>query len=268
LWDSGCLGVEVRPLGGRGPRARVRLDAYYAGGVSQRAVAGRLAAALRAVGLGKRSAPRLREVADRRWAERWQKTLRPMAIGRRFLVVPEGCAAPAAGGRHVLKVRFGQAFGTGEHATTRAVLRLMERWLRTGDRVLDLGTGTGILAMAAFRLGSGPIAAIDSDPAAIAVARANLRLNGLDGRILLTRTDALSIDGRGPIDLALVNIGAGVIRGLLPRLAPVLSPRARAILAGLLIDDEEEILAAARAAGLRLLDRRRSRPWSALVLGR
>jgi ribosomal protein L11 methyltransferase len=245
----------------------VRLNAYYAGGASQRIVAGRLAGALGAAGLRPRSAPRLREVADRRWAERWQRTLRPMAVGRRFLIVPEGCAEPDPGTRHVIRVRFGQAFGTGEHATTRAVLRLMERWLRSGDRVADLGTGTGILAMAAARLGAGPVAALDDDAAALAVARANLRLNDLDGRIALARADAGRIADLAPVDLALVNIGAGVILAILGELAGALAPRARVILAGLLIADEKAILARARGAGLRLLDRRRNRPWSALVLG-
>jgi ribosomal protein L11 methyltransferase len=245
----------------------VRLSAYYAGGASQRAVAGRLAEALGAAGLRRRSAPRLRAVADRRWAERWQRTLRPMAVGRRFLIVPEGCAEPDAGTRHVIRVRFGQAFGTGEHATTRAALRLMERWLRGGDRVVDLGTGTGILAMAAARLGAGTVAALDDDAAAVAVARANLRLNGLDGRIALARAEAGRAPDLAPIDLALVNIGAGVILAVLGDLAGALAPRARVILAGVLVADEKAILGRARDAGLRLLDRRRNRPWSALVLG-
>ena len=191
-----------------------------------------------------------------------------MSIGR-FLVVPEGCraAAPAAG-CHLLRVRFGQAFGTGEHVTTQACLRLLAAHLRSGERVIDLGTGSGILAMAARRLGAGRVVAVDDDPAALAVARTNLAANGLKGRVTFVRSDAAAACSRGSFDLALVNIGAATIVTLLPVLARALAPRGRAILAGFLIDDEDRLLEAAAACGLLLRARRRNRPWSAIVLSR
>ncbi len=191
-----------------------------------------------------------------------------MSIGR-FLVIPEGCDASArAAGRHVLHIRFGQAFGTGEHVSTQVCLRLLEAHLRRGDRVIDLGTGSGILAMAASRLGAVGVVAVDDDPAALAVARSNLGANGLARRVVLVRSDAADACGRGRFDLALVNIGAATIETLLPVLARSLGPGARAILAGFLIDDEEHLLRVAAGCGLLLRARRRNRPWSALVLFR
>lgn len=190
-----------------------------------------------------------------------------MAIGP-FLVVPEGCRAPAARGRVVLRVRFGQAFGTGEHATTRLCLRLLSAHLERGDRVVDLGTGSGILAMAARRLGAARVVAADNDDAALEVARSNLAANGLAGQIDVRLADASGACRLGPFDLALVNIGATTIERILPDLAPSLAAGGRAILAGLLIEDEEKLVEVATRVGLAFAERRRSRPWSALVLRR
>ena len=265
LWDVGCLGVQVTASG---RVDRLTLDAYFPGLAPRRRLAARLRCSLRQVGLGPRARPRLCVVPAGRWIERWQRSLRPMPIGR-FLVVPEGCDALAVSPRRrVLCVRFGQAFGTGEHATTQMCLRLLGEHLRPDERVIDLGTGSGILAMAACRLGAGQVVAVDDDPAALAVARANLTDNDLVGRVKLRRADAAAACQPGPFDLALVNIGASTIEGLLPHLAPALTRGGRAVLAGLLMDDEDRLLRAASGCGLVLLDRRRLRPWSALVLRR
>src|SRR4029453_8625487 len=131
-----------------------------------------------------------------------------MAVGA-FLILPEGCRAPKSDRRsrhHLLRVRYGQAFGTGEHASTRLCLRLLRRHLVPGGVVGDLGTGSGILAMAACRLGAGRVVAIDDDEVALRVARANLRDNDLKERVELIRADASSASSLGPLDLALVNI--------------------------------------------------------------
>jgi ribosomal protein L11 methyltransferase len=264
FWDSGCLGVQVLASG---RDRRLTLDAYFPGQADRRRLDARLRRALCQSGLGADTRPRLSAAPAGRWVERWQRTLRPMAIGP-FLVVPEGCRAPAARGREILRVRFGQAFGTGEHATTRMCLRLLQEHLRSGQRVVDLGTGSGILAMAACRLGAGRVVAADNDEVALEVARSNLADNGLLERIEMHCTDAGRACRLGPFDLALVNIGASTIERILPDLAGALAPGGRAILAGLLVDDEERLLRAAARSGLVLLERRRSRPWSALVLCR
>jgi ribosomal protein L11 methyltransferase len=263
LWDSGCLGVQVLASGRRG---RLRLDAYFPGRAWTGRLEARLRAALRRSGLQQR--PRLTSVKGGGWVERWQRSLRPMTVGR-FLILPEGRRSPSSGRRIPIRVRFGQAFGTGEHASTRLCLRLLCRHLGApGGRVADLGTGSGILAIASRRLGAGRVIGLDDDGVALAVARANLRDNGLGGSIRLIHADAAVARRHGPFDIVLANIGAATIERLLPDLGAALRPGGRAILSGILVDDESRILSAARSAGLRPIDRRRSRPWSALVLRR
>jgi len=265
LWDSGCLGVQVVASG----RAqRLTLNAYYPGQAGAKRLGGRLGTALRRAGVGEQARPRLSAVRAGHWVERWQRTLRPMTIGR-FLIVPEGCRSVAAGrGRTLIRVRFGQAFGTGEHASTRLCLRLLETHLRPGATVADLGTGSGILAMAACRLGARRVIAVDDDEVALGVARANLRDNNLQGRVRLVRADAASARDWGPFDLVLVNIGATTIERIVPDLVSSLRPGGVVILSGILMNDEKELLRVAVSLGLRPIDRRRSLPWSALVLQR
>ena len=122
------------------------LEAWFPGRSATAIVGRRVRARLAGAGVAPALRPRVRRVADGRWVEAWQKTLKPMPIGRRLLALPEGCRPPAGSDRIVLRIPFGQAFGTGEHASTRLSLRLLERWLVRGDRVVDLGTGTAILA--------------------------------------------------------------------------------------------------------------------------
>ncbi len=265
FWESGCLGVEVVSSARSRQRPRLTLRAYFPGLARRSSLEVRLAQALRRAGIATRRPVRVVRVADRHWVELWQRSLRPMRIGRRILIVPEGCDVPPVRGRLPIRVRFGQAFGTGEHVSTRMSLRLLEATLTPGDRVADLGTGTAILAMAARRLGAGSVLAVDDDDVALRVAADNLRDNHLDG-ITLIEGDAARALRRGPFDIALVNIGASVIGRLLPEIAAALAPRGRVILAGLLIDDEEPILARSASLSLALERRLRQRPWSGLLL--
>jgi ribosomal protein L11 methyltransferase len=268
FWDAGCLGAQARAAARRAGHPRVRLEAWFSGRSSLDAVRRRVQTCLARAGLQPAPCPRCRRVPDRHWVEVWQRTLRPMRIGRRILAVPEGCRAPARTGRLVLTIPFGQAFGTGEHASTRLALRLLERVLRPGDRVVDLGTGTAILAAASAAMGAGPVLAIDSDPVAVRVARETLRRNGLARRVALRCADAAEALAAGPFDLALVNIGATVIARILPDLAAALAPGGRAVLAGILVGDEASLRAAAGALGLAPAGVLRARPWSALLLRR
>jgi ribosomal protein L11 methyltransferase len=265
-WEAGCLGVEVVSAARIPRRPRLALRAYFPALSPRRRLSGALMRSLAAAGVAPRRPLRLARVRERAWAAIWQRSLRPMRIGRTILVVPEGCAVPPAGGRHVVRVRFGQAFGTGEHASTRLSLRLLESSLRPGDRVIDLGTGTAILAMAACRLGAGAVTGVDNDPIALRVARRNLGDNRLRRRVALRLGDAALLLHGARCDVALVNIGAASIARLLPGLRAALRPGGRAILAGILVEDEAALLKEAARLGLRLRSRLRSRPWSALLL--
>lgn len=268
LWDAGSLGVEVISAARSRRQPRVALLAYFPDRLPRPRLERGIAAALRAAGLDPRTPPSLRAVPAGDWVERWQRTLRPMRVGRRFLVVPEGVRTPPLRGRLPIHVRFGQAFGTGEHPTTRMSLRLLESWLAPGERVIDLGAGTCILSIAACRLGAVSVLAVDNDPVAIGVGRDTLRRNGLARRVHLRLDDAGHACGAGRYDLALVNIGAAIAGSILSRLAAALSRGGRAIVAGHLIEDEAELVKRGRRVGLESMRTLRSGPWSALVMAR
>jgi len=260
--------VQVSAAARRPGRPRILLEAWYPGRTSLESLGRRLRRSLRVAGVPDGPRLRLRSVRDGRWVEAWQATLKPMPIGRRILALPEHLEPPRRTRRIVVRVPLGQAFGTGEHATTRLCLRLLEAKLKRGDRVADLGTGTGILAVAALRLGASRVVAVDADPIAVRVARDTLRRNQVDGAIDLRCADAAEACRRGPFDLALVNIGATALERLLPDIATALRPGGLAVLAGHLVDDEKGLCALARPRGLRLVARLRTRPWSALLLRR
>lgn len=198
-------------------------------------------------------------IADERWHERWMERLEAFPIGERFVVVPAGKPVPA-GGRIPLMVTPGRAFGTGEHATTRLSLATLEEEIRAGDAVLDAGTGSGILAIAARLMGARSVAAIDIEDEAVGVAARNAAASGAAGILFAT----MSLEAIRPVqfDLVVANIDAVTLNRVMPLLASM--TRRSLIVSGLLTADEWEVVRAARAAGLRDKSRRADEGWVAL----
>ncbi len=194
-----------------------------------------------------------RREADQDWAREWRRGLRPRRVGR-FVVTPSWCAHDAEPAEHTIVVDPEMAFGTGEHATTRGALRLLGESLRAGDQVLDVGTGSGILAIGAAMLGAREVLAVESDGDALANAEDNLRRNGVADRVQLVhaRVDAafLRRAGAGAFDLVVANVLAGVLRPLLQPLHGALAPGGRLVLGGILDYEAGDMLEAARAVGL------------------
>jgi ribosomal protein L11 methyltransferase len=189
---------------------------------------------------------------DRDWAAEWKAGLRARRVGRRFLLHPPWSAPDRAPGDLAIAVEPGMAFGTGEHPTTRGALRHLESAVRPGAHVLDAGTGSGVLAIAAALLGARLVTAVDLDPTAVDVARANASANGVAE---VVRTAERRLDGgflaeAGPFDVIVANILSGVLAPLLPALRDGLSSGGALIVAGILEDESAAFLTAAAAAGL------------------
>ncbi|WP_046022197.1 50S ribosomal protein L11 methyltransferase [Magnetospira sp. QH-2] len=170
-----------------------------------------------------------------------------------------------------LQVDASVAFGTGQHASTRGCLIALDRMGRKPPRrVLDMGCGSGILAMAAARLWNVSVLAADIDPRSVAVTNLNADLNDLRTRITALLSEGYRhpmVSGRGPYDLILANILARPLMGMAGDLARVLRPGGRVVLAGFLKQDSNRVLAAHRARGLHLIDRVPVDDWETLVLG-
>jgi ribosomal protein L11 methyltransferase len=200
-----------------------------------------------------------REVADD-WAERWRSFHRPLVLGDALVVRPPW-EPPRDGPALDVVIDPGQAFGTGAHATTRGCLELLLE-LEPGGALLDVGCGSGVLAIAAAKLGWGPVVAVDHDPLAVAAAEANAAANGVpvQARRLDVRADALP---------AAPTVLANLLRPLLLEVAARLGPPPERLVAGgLLTAEAGEVARAFAAHGLAEAGRREHEGWASLLLER
>lgn len=184
--------------------------------------------------------------------EAWRRELPVRRISERLAVAPAG--APLGDPRPAVVVELtpAGAFGTAEHPTTRSCLRLLEEALTGGERIADVGTGSGILAVAAALLGARSCLALEADRHSVAAARENARRNGVEDRVeVVHRTVApADLEPLGPFDGILANLGPELLADLLPGMARALAPRGWAILSGVPAADRNVVLACARRAGL------------------
>jgi len=248
LWEAGASGVEVREEGVApmpGARAAAPGRALLVGWFADRAEAER---AREEAGAGE-----LAEVPDQDWGESWKRDLRPFLVGRVFVRPSWIAEAPPPGCAEVV-LDPGMAFGTGSHPTTALCLAAISRLLeaRPGQRLLDVGTGSGLLAIAAARLGAAEVAGTDNDPVALAVARENAERNGVALRLHLAPAPAAAL--RGPYDLVVANILANTLVELAPELARQVAEGGALLLSGLLAGQEEAVRQAYLDEGL-LADR-------------
>lgn len=202
-------------------------------------------------------------VEEKNWAEVWKKFYKPFRLGERLLVKPCWEQCEARPGDLVIELDPGMAFGTGSHETTAMCLELIEKY-KTGGRLLDVGTGSGILAIAAGKLGTKEVTAVDIDPMAVRVARENVLSNGLDGVVTVTEGD-LTKEIDGVFDLAVANILADVILLLLPDLERHLKPGAVFICSGILAKRLDEVLLSLKEHGYTVLETRAKGDWRAVA---
>jgi ribosomal protein L11 methyltransferase len=201
------------------------------------------------------------------WTTRWRDGLGPRTFGR-LTVVPSWIGHPAGGGPTVV-LDPESAFGSGEHGSTRAALTLLERHLRPGDRVLDLGSGSGILAIAAAKLGAAAAVGIENDPEAIPVALRNAARNEVTGTVEFLEGDAGDLAPLlGPADLLLSNILRTVNTALLPAIVSALRPGGLAIFSGMETTEAATFRPVLAAAGLLERDAVEDAGWWAVAAAR
>jgi ribosomal protein L11 methyltransferase len=186
------------------------------------------------------------------WAEAWSRDLHPRRVGERFVVAPRGADAALGDGDLAIRLVPGPAFGTAEHATTRSCLRLLERYVTPGDRVADVGSGSGILAVAAALLGAGRVAALEMDPYACAAARETVAESGVAGRVEVREVEVRpdTLRGDGPFGGIVANLQAEFLLPLFAGLARAVAPGGWMIVSGILRPERAAVLRAAEAAAL------------------
>ena len=202
------------------------------------------------------------------WSTRWREGLGPRRFGR-LTVVPSWIAESAAPDPLTVVLDPENAFGSGEHGSTRAALSILERLIRPGDRVLDLGSGSGILAIAAVRLGAARAVGVEEDAEANTVAARNAQRNGVSGRTEFIDGDAGDLAPLlGPADLVLSNILRTVNAALLPAVVAALRPGGTAIFAGMEEDEADLFRPLLAPAGLVAIEETRDAGWWAVAARR
>jgi ribosomal protein L11 methyltransferase len=258
LWAAGTSGVQAFPE----PDGRLILEAWFAEGAPPVDLA-----ALPGVELvGEEHQP----ATD--WLAVYRGQARPFPVAQTFWVDPRDpdedptiFEDPVPNGRRLLRLPARAAFGIGSHESTRLALELLERTDLAGRRVLDVGTGTGVLAFAALLLGAAAVDGYDDDPASPFHARVNSRLNGLAPRLFTGRSAALATAPRW--DLALINVVPEQILPELPALAGRLRPAGELIFSGILGERGRQVLERLRALHLTERDRATEGDWVAFRLG-
>lgn len=207
-------------------------------------------------------------VADEDWAETWKAYIHTEKIGERIVVRPTWEEYTPSADEIVIELDPGAAFGTGAHATTAMCLRWLEHLLSPGMRVYDVGCGSGILAVAAAKLGAGEVIAMDYDPVAVSVAEENIRQNNVHN-VVACESDLLSAcEGAAPAELITANIIADVIVRLFAQLDRHLALGGTLLASGIIDDRIADVEQAAAQHGFTVLDMTCEKEWAAMIIRR
>ena len=204
-------------------------------------------------------------VADEDWAETWKEFFHTEKIGARTVIKPTWEEYEAKAGEIVVELDPGAAFGTGQHATTSLCIRALEDLVRPGMTVFDVGTGSGVLAIVAAKLGAKRVEAVDFDPVAVRVARENVRQNGAEDVVRTERSDLLkSVEGRA--DLIIANIIADIIVRLFGEVKGSLAAGGTMLLSGIIEDRLADVVEAAGRHGFSVEKIEQEKGWAAVVV--
>lgn len=248
VWELGALGVVEEETPGAPPRLR----AFFAQAAGAAGLAARVReylGGLAALGFGPAGEPRVAPLADEDWATAWRAHFRAIPAGRRLVIAPPWATEPP-NGRLTITIEPGRAFGTGHHGSTAGCLQMLETIVeREGpSSAIDLGTGSGILAIALARLGVPSVLAIDDDPDAVRSARANVAANGVADRVRCVEGEAGALVTEGA-PLVVANLLAAAHRRLAPRYGRYVLGGGALVLGGILDAEAAEVADALRPRG-------------------
>ncbi len=203
-------------------------------------------------------------VEDGEWATAWKAYYKPIRVGKRLLIRPIWEEMNLQPQDLEIALDPGLAFGTGSHPTTQLCLRFLEDYLKPGDSFLDVGCGSGILTIAAAKLGAGVLSAVDIDELAVHSTIENLKLNGLAEKVRVIHGDLVK-QIKEPVRVVTANIVADAILRLLPNIEPLLVSQGLFIASGIITTREEDLVKATEEAGLSILEVRREGDWVAIL---
>jgi ribosomal protein L11 methyltransferase len=204
------------------------------------------------------------------WAESWKKYFKTIKIGRRLLIKPSWSEERGAKGQAVVELDPGLSFGTGQHPTTAYCLRQIVDAALPGASLLDIGCGSGILAISAAKLGYAPVQAFDFDPVAVRVAQANMRRNRVEKKIDCQRYDLTKLPAKSSrkFDVVCANLIADLLVDQADRILNRLADNGRLVVAGILASQFAEVQQAYQAKGLKLRDTKTEREWQSGLFSR
>ncbi len=217
-------------------------------------------------------APEFISIEDQDWMTVWKQNYQPLRVGKSWLILPAWLELPVGETRRVVRIDPAMAFGTGTHPSTQLCLLAIEDTIRPGQPVIDLGCGSGILSIAALKAGASQALAVDIDEQAVSATHANARINAIDEKVEAAQGSLADIlTGKYSLQqapLVLANILAPVLIRLFDEgLADLIAPGGKLVLAGILENQAEDVLAAARAHGLNLIAKYQQEDWVGLVVG-
>ncbi len=206
-------------------------------------------------------------VCESDWANAWKAYYKPIKIGERMVIVPAWEKYDAKDGEIIVRMDPGMAFGTGSHETTRLVIGLLERYVKSGERVLDVGCGSGILAICASKLGAGLCRAYDIDPVAVKVARENIKDSG-QKNITCDQSDLLrQVDIHdGGYDIICANIVADIIIRMTPDVARYLNDEGVLLASGIILERAGDVISCFEANGFEIVETVEDNGWCALAV--
>ncbi len=205
-------------------------------------------------------------VNEEDWANSWKAYYKPIKIGERLVIVPAWEKYMPAEGELIVRMDPGMAFGTGTHETTRLVIKLLETYTKEGCRMLDVGTGSGILAICASKLGAGECRAYDIDPMAVRVANENIKDSGLTN-ITCEVSDLLrQVDKSQPYDLICANIVADIIIRMTPDVGELMHKNTVLLASGIILERSDDVVECFEKHGFRIVERLEENGWCGLAV--